>query len=253
MTSDEISEKLQRYYARFSDLEANCDELKKLATRFRVRVQDAIEKAAYSAITDWDAESELRAIDYAVELGLFRYSSHLREINNSVYALSLEQGRAAPSVRNYFDSGAGTENFDLAIISGFLVLRVPHVLRFSNSNADARYPYRTLLDDFLRCREADIRQLFPPDSINPLTVYFLHYYTPDEAPIDHDNLAVKSVLDSIVQFLGESDSGPNCSLVYYSYVARNATPDTVVIVSPAGASMLSKENAKHLVDRFLFP
>ena len=102
---------------------------------------------------------------------------------------------------------------------------------FGSSTADARHWNKYVLKVFEE---------------SPAIVYYLHINQPGAhftQARDHDNLAVKEVLDTLTEILNRHDNGPDCSLIFYSEMAQEGKLFTYLIVSPQDAATLSKPDA----------
>ena len=98
---------------------------------------------------------------------------------------------------------------------------------------------------FARHKDAAFMVL-PLAEASPAIVYFLHINQPGAhftQARDHDNLAVKEVLDTLTGILNRHDNGPDCSLISYSEMAQEGKPFTYLIVSPQDSATLSKPDA----------
>lgn len=188
----------------------------------------------------------LQLID--TRLSIERYS--FRAIYQSLLALS--DAASNPSDLNKLSAPADSflspqdDPFRIAAQPPYLLLQIPRVLRFSKQPSDSFYPAKQILKQFLQTNQETAFSVFQPAEALPLTVYFLHIYQVGGCSTqarDHDNLAVKEVLDTLTGILNRHDNGPDCSLIFYSEMAQEGKPFTYLIVSPQDAATLSKPDA----------
>lgn len=95
--------------------------------------------------------------------------------------------------------------------------------------------------------------VLPLAEASPAIVYFLHINQPGAhftQARDHDNLAVKEVLDTLTGILHQHDNGPDCSLIFYSETASEGKPYTYTLLDQRSVATPSKPDAFALLRHF---